>query len=108
MPGTPSRHLPEAAISASKGIWRASIGNAPNELMASMIRRLPWRWITWAISASGLRMPVLVSQWIKATWVTAGSAASRRSTSAAVVGWSSAVSKVLWARPSTLQIFARR
>ncbi|MNJ76877.1 hypothetical protein D3C77_742590 [compost metagenome] len=80
---------------ASKGTSRASIGSAPNELMASMIRRLPWRAMTAAISASGLRMPVLVSQWISATWVMLASAASRRSTSPAVVGWSSAVSKVL-------------
>ncbi|MNG33037.1 hypothetical protein D3C84_1191850 [compost metagenome] len=73
-----------------------------------MIRRLPCCAMTWAISGSGLRMPVLVSQWISATWVMLASARSRRSTSAAVVGSSSAVSKVLKERPSTSQIFARR
>lgn len=40
-PGTPSRHLPEAAIKASNGTFRASIPIAPKELMASTIRRLP-------------------------------------------------------------------
>ena len=41
MPGGPSTHLPEAAMSASNGIVRASIGKAPNELIASTIRLLP-------------------------------------------------------------------
>jgi len=67
MPGTPSRHLPEAAMRASNGTSRASIGSAPKELIASTIRRLPCSLTTWAICGSGLSRPVLVSQWINAT-----------------------------------------
>ena len=43
MPGTPSRHLPLAAISASKRVLRASISSAANELIASTIRPRPRR-----------------------------------------------------------------
>ena len=41
MPGTPSRHLPLAATSASKWISRASMGKAPKLDIASTIRPLP-------------------------------------------------------------------
>ena len=41
IPGGPSTHLPDAAMSASNGVDRASIGSAPNELIASTIRLLP-------------------------------------------------------------------
>ena len=77
MPGTPSRHLPLAATSASKRTSRASIGSAANELIASTIRPLPWRAQTSAIACSGLRTPVPVSQWIRPTWVMLGSARER-------------------------------
>ena len=99
MPGGPSTHLPDAAISASNGVVRASIGSAPNELIASTIRLLPWRATTAAIARSGFSMPVEVSQWMRPTWVIDGSRASSRSTSSAVVGTSSAVSNVESLRP---------
>ena len=60
---------------------------------------VPWRATTAAISGSGLRMPVDVSQWMRPTCVIDGSCASRRSTSCAVVGTSSAVSNVVRRRP---------
>ena len=41
IPGGPSTHLPDAPISASNGAIRALIGSAPNELIASTMRRLP-------------------------------------------------------------------
>jgi len=50
------------AMSASKGVVRASIGSAPNELIASTIRRLPCRATTAAMARSGFSMPVDVSQ----------------------------------------------
>ena len=99
MPGGPSMHLPEAAISASNLVVRASMPIAPNELIASTMRLLPWRSTTAAISGSGFRMPVDVSQWMRPTCVIDGSAFSSRSTSAAVVGTSSAVSNVVTLRP---------
>ena len=63
--GAPSRHLPEAAISASKGVLRASMASAPNELIASTIRpghasRRPRDLL------QRIRTPVDVSQWISA------------------------------------------
>ncbi len=99
MPGGPSMHLPEAAISASNFVVRASMPIAPNELIASTMRLLPWRSTTAAISGSGLRMPVEVSQWMRPTCVIDASAFSSRSTSAGVVGTSSAVSNVVTLRP---------
>ena len=62
MPGTPSRHLPLAAISASKQVLRASISMAANELMASMMSPLPAAAQTSAISGSGFSTPAPVSQ----------------------------------------------
>jgi hypothetical protein len=52
MPGTPSRHLPLAATSASKRVLRASMGSAAKLLIASTIRPLPWRWHRAATSAA--------------------------------------------------------
>ena len=101
-------HLPDAAIKASKGRLRASIGRAPNELIASTIRRLPARATPSAISASGFRMPVDVSQWTSATWVIDGSSRSRLSTAATGAGTSSAVSRTLTRRPIIPASFARR
>ena len=108
MPGGPSTHLPEAAISASNGIVRASIGNAAKLDIASTISRRPCRATTAAISGSGFRMPVEVSQWISPTCVIVVSAASSRSTSSGVVGTSSAVSKVDSRRPIICVSFAIR
>ena len=108
IPGGPSMHLPEAAISASNGVVRASMPIAPNELIASTMRLLPWRSTTAAISGSGLRMPVEVSQWMRPTCVIDGSALSSRSTSAGVVGTSSAVSNVVTLRPIICVSLARR
>ena len=108
MPGGPSTHFPEAATSASNGVLRASIGSAPKLDMASTIRLLPRAETTSAISDSGLRIPVDVSQWISPTCVMDGSASRRRATSAAVVGTSSAVSKVERRRPIISVSFAMR
>jgi hypothetical protein len=93
MPGTPSRHLFEEAASASKGTEAASIGSAPKALIASIRRLRPAAATTAAISRIGLRMPEVVSQWTAATWVMAGSALSRRFSSAGSGGTSSAVSQ---------------
>ena len=73
-----------------------------------MIRLFPWRATTAAISGSGFRMPVEVSQWISPTCVIDGSAPSRRSTSCGVVGTSSAVSKTDSRRPIIRVSFAIR
>ncbi len=99
MPGGPSTHLPDAAISASNGTEPASIGSAAKELIASTMRLRPWRATTAAISGSGFRMPVDVSQWMRPTWVIDRSAASRRSTSCAAIAQSSATSNVDTRRP---------
>ncbi len=99
MPGTPSRHLPLAATSASKRIARASIGSAANELMASTIRPLPWRAQTSATAGSGLSTPVPVSQWIRPTWLMLASARSAASSSCAETGASSAWPRIVVLRP---------
>jgi hypothetical protein len=91
-PGTPSRHLLDEATSASYGTRPASRGSAPKALMASTSRRRPWRAVTTAISSTGFSTPEVVSHWITATCVMAGSAASAASRAAADTGVSSAVS----------------
>ena len=100
--------MPDAATTASIGVADTSIGSAPNELIASTIRRRPWRATTAAIAASGFRMPVEVSQWMSPTCVIDASFASSRSTSSAVVGTSSAVSNVDTRRPIICASFAMR
>ena len=60
-------HFPEAATTASTGYFATSMSIAPNELMASTMSALPCRAQAAAISGSGLRMPVPVSQ---CTWAT--------------------------------------
>ena len=80
----------------------------PKELMASTCRRRPAALTAAARSASGLRMPVVVSQWTSATSVMSGSAASRSATSAAVGGTVSSVSNTLWARAMRRQISTMR
>ncbi|MNV83852.1 hypothetical protein D3C71_1776790 [compost metagenome] len=62
MPGTPSRHLPLAAMRASNLNSRASMGKAANELMASTIKPLPRRAHRSLMALSGLTTPVPVSQ----------------------------------------------
>ncbi len=81
---------------------------AANELIASTIRLRPWRATTEAISGSGFRIPVDVSQWIRPTCEIDESAARSRSTSCGVVGVSSAVSKVESRRPIIRTSFAIR
>src|SRR5512137_1559536 len=108
MPGTPSRHFPLAAISASNGVVRASIGSAANELIASTISPFARFAHTAAIEARSLRTPAPVSQWTCATCVIDGSAASAASTMAPVTGWSSGTGRSTTARPRTLQILTMR
>ncbi len=99
MPGTPSRHLPLAAISASKRVVRASMGSAAKLDIASTIRPLPWRWHTSATACSGFSTPVPVSQWIRITCVMPGSAFSCASTASAEMGDSSATGISVALRP---------
>ena len=101
-------HLPEAATTASIEYFATSMSIAPKELIASTIKPLPWRAQTAAMSCSGLRIPVPVSQCTCATWVIAGSRAIASSTMAAVGCLSSAMSIATCARPSTLRIFTMR
>ena len=108
MPGTPSRHLPLAAISASKRVVRASIGKAAKLLMASTIRPLPWRSHTAATAASGFSTPVPVSQWMRMTWVMLGSAFSCASTAAASTGRSSGTGIMVALRPIICDSLAAR
>ena len=53
IPGGPSTHLPEAAISASNGVVRASMPIAANELIASTIEAPAVPGDDAAISAAG-------------------------------------------------------
>ena len=99
MPGTPSRHLPLAAISASKRTLRASIGSAAKLLIASTIRPLPCRSHTAATSASGFSTPAPVSQWISTTWVMLASVRRWSSSTAGDTGASSAKATVVTRRP---------
>ena len=108
MPGTPSRHLPLAAISASKRISRASIGSAAKELIASTISPRPCRSQTRATSASGLSTPVPVSQWISITWVMPGSADSAASSATGLTGWSSGKGSSVARRPISVASRAAR
>jgi hypothetical protein len=108
MPGTPSRHLPLAATSASKRVVRASIGSAPNELMASTISPLPCAALTSATACSGLSTPAPVSQWIMSTCVMLASALSFASSAAADTGSWSPKSSTLQRRPIRLVSRAAR
>ena len=99
MPGTPSRHLPLAAMSASKRTTRASMGRAAKLDMASTIRPLSCRSHTAATAASGFSTPVPVSQWMRMTCVIDGSACSAASTAAALTGRSSATGSTVTLRP---------
>ena len=99
MPGTPSRHLPLAAISASKRVLRASMGSAAKLLMASTIRPLPCRSHTAATAASGFSTPVPVSQWMRMTWLMLGSACNWASTAAGSTGRSSGTGISVALRP---------
>src|SRR5512134_3924699 len=107
-PGTPSRHFPLAAISASNGVVRTSIGSAANELIASTISPFPRFAHTSPIDARSFRTPAPVSQWTWATCVIDGSAASAASTMAPVTGWSSGTGRSTAARPRYLQIRTMR
>ena len=91
-PGTPSMHLLEEAASASKRVLAASSGSAPNALMASISNRRPCFSTSAPISAIGLRMPLVVSQWTANTCVMSVSAFRILSTSARSGGVSSGVS----------------
>ena len=108
MPGTPSRHLPLAAMSASKRVVRASIGSAAKLLIASTIRPRPCCSHTAATAASGFSTPVPVSQWIRITCVIVGSAARRASTSAGSTGRSSGTGITLTRRPIICDSLAAR
>ena len=61
-PGTPSMHLFDDAATASNVMLFASSGSAPNALMESIRKRLPWRAAISPILPIGLRMPDVVSQ----------------------------------------------
>ena len=108
MPGTPSRHLPLAAISASKGAVATSIGSAANELIASTIRPLPRALQAWAMPTRSLSTPAPVSQCTCATCVIDGSASSAAAIIAPVAGWSSGTGSSTAARFRYLQIFRMR
>src|SRR6202140_2041368 len=108
MPGTPSRHLPDAAMSASKRMVRASIGMAPKELIASMIKPRPRFATTVAISGRGFRIPVPVSQCTCATCVIAGSAPSAASIRAGSAGSCSPCARTAASRPRYLRIRTMR
>ena len=108
MPGTPSMHLPDAATSASKGVVRASISIAPNELMASSSKRRPWCCTAAAISGKGLSMPAPVSQYTSATWVMLVSAIKAASIASGVALWSSATGSSTASRPKYASIFKMR
>ena len=99
IPGTPSRHLPLAATSASNVTTRASIGKAANELIASPIRPLPWRLHTSLTACSGFSTPVPVSQWMKPTWVMLRSARNFASSASAETASSSACDMIEVRRP---------
>ncbi|MCY1376006.1 hypothetical protein D9M69_634620 [compost metagenome] len=93
-------HLFEEAATASKWTSRLSSGRAPNALIESTSRRRPWRLASAAMASTGLRMPLVVSQWTVKMWVMAVSATSMRSISARSGGVSSAVSWTATARPA--------
>ena len=108
MPGTPSRHFPLAATSASKRTSRASMGSAPKLLIASMISPFSWRWHTAATSGKGLSTPVPVSQWMRITCVIDASCFSRASSASADTASSSAKTSTLARRPIICVSFAAR
>ena len=101
-------HLPEAAITASIGYFDTSMSMAPNELMASTMRPLPWRAHAAAISGSRFRIPVPVSQCTCATCVIAGSILNAPSSIAAVTCLSSGRSIDECSRPRYFRIFRIR
>ena len=108
IPGTPSRHLPLAATSASKRTSRASIGKAANELIASTIRPLPWRAHTSATACSGFSTPVPVSQWMRPTCVMLASATSAASSAEGETGASSACGSTVVRRPISVATLPSR
>jgi hypothetical protein len=108
MPGTPSRHLPLAATSASKRVLRASISSAANELIASTIRPRPSRSQRSAIGCSGFSTPAPVSQWISTTCVMLGSARSAASVAATDTGCASSKGSSVQRRPIRLVSRAAR
>ncbi|CAJ4451731.1 Uncharacterised protein [Burkholderia pseudomallei] len=108
MPGTPSRHLPLAEISASMPLAASAIGSAPNELIASTISALPRARQTAAMSSSGFSRPALVSRCTSATCVRRASRASAASIACALAGSSSANGSSTCATPSRRRIAAIR
>ncbi len=108
IPGTPSRHLPLAEITASMPPFDTSIGNAPNELIASTIRRLSCRAHSAAISSSGFSNPALVSRCTCATCVMRGSRRNISSMRATLAGSSSRNFSSTDATPSRSRIFSKR
>ena len=82
-PGTPSMHLLAEDTMASKQTDPISSGSAPKALMESIRSLRPARSTASDISATGLRMPELVSQWTSRTWVMSGSASRMAATSGA-------------------------
>src|ERR1700686_3929289 len=108
MPGTPSRHLPDAAMSAAKRVVGASIGMAPKELIASMIKPRPRFATTVAISGRGFRIPVPVSQCTCATCVIEGSASSAASIRAGSAGSCSPCARTAASRPRYLRLRTMR
>ena len=97
--GTPSRHLFDDAITASKGTVFALNGMAPKALMASIRRRRPCEATVLAMDSMGLRIPDVVSQWTTSTWVIVGSETSALSKSLTEGGVSSGVSRLIQLRP---------
>src|SRR5439155_23311281 len=86
MPGTPCGHLWALAITKSIPSCVTSSGSPKSELIASIRTRRPSWAATRAISATGLRSPVVVSWCTTTTWLSARSSRSAPRTSSARAG----------------------
>ena len=93
---------------ACAGRVARSMGRIAKLDMASTIKARPAFAQTAATASSGLRMPVVVSQWTTATWVISGEWVRSSARAMGSTGWSSSNRRALAVRPMRSQIFSIR
>ena len=79
-PGTPWMHLLALEMRKSMPQSATGISTPPKVDMASTMKVFPACFTTWPTACTSLRMPLVVSPWTMATWVTAGSEARMAAT----------------------------